>query len=172
MVNLSLEIEQFESNGEKTGWSYVFITQEVAEQLLPDNRREFRVCGLIDQVAVSGICVMPVKPDGFILPLKKSLRKQLRKERGQLVNLQLQHDKDFEIVMPADLEVCLADEEQWMERFMAQPKSHRNYFINWLNTAKTDVTRTKRLMMIVEAMDRGMDFGTMIRTAKVKKDRA
>jgi len=167
MVTLQAEIERFEANGEKTGWSYIFIPQNIAEQIKADNRREVRVRGLIDQISVSGMCMMPVKFDGFILPLKKSLRKELRKECGASVVVQLEFDVDFKIEMPDDLEVCLAEEDELLERFLAMPKSHQNYFINWLNTAKTEPTRTKRLVMIVNAMFNRLDFGGMIRAGKL-----
>lgn len=169
MITHQAEIERFETNGEKTGWSYVFIPQDVADQIKPNNRREIRVRGRIDQVPVQGMCLMPVKYDGFILPLKKSLRRDLRKEAGASVVVNLEHDVDFKIEMPDDLEVCLADEEELLERFLGMPKSHQNYFINWLNTAKTEPTRTKRLVMIVNAMFNQLDFGAMIREARVKE---
>lgn len=168
MITLQVEIERFEANGEKTGWSYVFIPQDMANQLKANNRREFRVRGFIDQTPVNGMCMMPVKDDGFILPLKKSLRKELRKEAGGVVQLNLEFDADFKIEMPDDLEVCLAEEEGLLERFLARPKSHQNYFINWLNTAKTEATRTKRLVMIVNAMFNKLDFGGMIREGRTK----
>ena len=166
MVTYHVEIERFETNGEKTGWSYVFIPQDIAEQIKPNNRREVRVKGLVDQVAINGLCMMPVKGDGFILPLKKSLRKLIKKEAGAKVTLQLEFDVDFKIEMPDDLEVCLADEEALLERFLGMPKSHQNYFINWLNTAKTEPTRTKRLVMIINAMANSLDFGAMIRAGR------
>ncbi len=171
MIKFDAEIEKFESNGDKTGWSYVFIPQEVADQIKPNNRREVRVRGLIDQVSVTGMCMMPVKGDGFILPLNKPLRRQLRKEEGAKVQLSLAFDADFKIEMPDDLEVCLAQEEGLLEHFLSMPKSHQNYFINWLNTAKTEVTRTKRLVMIINAIANKWDFGIMIRKERELKDK-
>lgn len=166
MVYLKVEIERFEINGEKTGWSYVFIPQEIADQIKPNERRGFRVRGLIDGLTVNGMSVMPVKESGFILPLNKPLRKSLRKEAGAVVELRLEFDADFKIEMPEDLEVCLVQEEGLLEHFLSMPKSHQNYFINWLNTAKTEVTRTKRIVMIVGAMYNRQDFGAMIRVNK------
>lgn len=166
MIKHSAEIEKFDSNGDKTGWSYVFIPQEVANQIKADNRREVRVKGFIDQLAVEGMCMMPVKGDGFIIPLRKELRKTLRKEAGAKVELQLEHHADFKIDLPDDLEVCLSQEDGLLEHFLSIPKSHQNYFINWLNTAKTEPTRTKRLVMIVNAIFHKWDFGMMIRQEK------
>ncbi|RZL64290.1 MAG: DUF1905 domain-containing protein [Pedobacter sp.] len=168
MVYLKAEIERFETNGEKTGWSYIFIPQEIADEIKPNCRIGFRVRGLIDGVIVNGMSVMPVKDSGFILPLNKPLRKSLRKEEGAVVELRLEFDVDFKIELPKDLVVCLAQEEGLLEYFLSLPKSHQNYFISWLNTAKTEPTRTKRLIMIVNAMDKKQDFGLMIRSNRQK----
>lgn len=163
MVNFKGEIERFESNGEKTGWSYVFIPEEIAQQIAND-RRGFRVRGQIDHVIISGKSLIPMGSGDFILALDAKLRKQLRKETGSPVTLSLAHDVDFKIEMPEDLEVCLAQEDGLLEHFLSYTKAHQNYFINWLNTAKTEATRTKRLVMIVDAMAKKQDFGLMMRS--------
>ena len=167
MITLNAEIEKFETNGEKTGWSYIFIPNVVAEQIKPGERRCIRVKGSIDEVKISGVGIMPIGHGDFIMALNKPLRKLLRKEAGAKVVLNLLFDADFKIEMPDDLEICLSDEEELLSRFLAMPKSHQNYFINWLNTAKTEVTRTKRLVMIVNAMFKRLDFGAMIRSSKL-----
>ena len=167
MIILNAEIEKFETNGEKTGWSYIFIPNAVAEQIKPGERRCIRVKGSIDEVEISGVGIMPMGHGDFIMALNKPLRKLLRKEAGAKVVLNLLFDSDFKIEMPDDLEICLSDEEELLQRFLEMPKSHQNYFINWLNTAKTEVTRTKRLVMIVNATFNNMDFGAMIRSSKL-----
>jgi hypothetical protein len=163
MIYLPAEIEKFESNGEKTGWSYVFIPHHIADQIKPGERKSIRVRGKIDEVAISGMSLIPMGDGDFIMALNKELRKQLRKEAGAKVELHLAFDADFKIEMPDDLEVCLADERALLAQFLSMPKSHQNYFINWLNSAKTEPTRTKRLVMIVNAMGNKWDFGTMVR---------
>lgn len=168
MIIFHAEIEKFESNGEKTGWSYIFIPNAITEQIKSGERRCIRVKGSIDEVAISGVGIIPMGQGDFIMALNKSLRKLLRKEAGAKVVLKLLFDADFKIEMPDDLEICLSDEDELLARFLAMPKSHQNYFINWLNTAKTEVTRTKRLVMIINAMFNNMDFGAMIRGARLK----
>mgnify|MGYP003574889983 CR=1 FL=1 len=169
MVNFNAEIERFEKNGEKTGWSYVFIPEEIAQQIKPDDRRGFRVRGQIDNLQITGKSLLPMGGGDFILPLDGKIRRQLRKEAGNPVTLSLAYDADFKIEMPEDLEVCLAQEEGLLEHFLSYTKSHQNYFIVWLNTAKTDTTRTKRLVMIVNAMAKRQDFGLMLRSNKKSK---
>jgi hypothetical protein len=166
VINFKAEIERFESNGEKTGWSYIFIPHALAEQIKPGERRSIRVMGKIDGVEVNGVGLMPMGHGDFIMALNKDLRKKLRKEAGAKVELNLAFDAEFKIEMPDDLQICLADEQELLDQFLSMPKSHQNYFINWLNTAKTEPTKTKRLVMIVNAMFNKWDFGKMIRETK------
>ncbi len=168
MIDHQAEIEKFDAMGEKTGWSYVFIPQVVANQIKPGEKRSFRVKGKIDGVEVNGVALLPMGEGDFIIPLKADLRKKLKKEEGATVSLSLVFDADFKIEMPDDLEICLADETYLIEQFLSMPKSHQNYFINWLNSAKTEATRTKRIIMIVDAMAKKYDYGQMIREARAK----
>jgi len=166
MITFKAEIERFAEMGEKTGWSYVFIPGTIANEIKPDCKKSFRVKGRIDHVEIVGMATVPMGEGDFIIALKASLRKQLRKEKGAIVELELEEDKDFKIEIPEDLELCLSDEPHLMEGFMKLPMSHRNWYINWLNSAKTEPTRTKRLVKIVSAMDRGMTFSEMMREGK------
>lgn len=166
MIRFKAEIEKFGELGEKTGWSYIFIPQELANQIKKDCRKSFRVKGKLDQVEISGVATTPMGEGNFIIALKATLRKQLRKETGAVLQVELEEDLDFKIEIPEDLELCLSDEPQLMDNFLKMPMSHRNWYINWLNSAKTEATRTKRIVKIVSAMDRGLDFGQMMREGK------
>ena len=169
MVEFKAEIERFAEMGEKTGWSYVFIPAALANQIKEDCKKSFRVKGKLDNIEIGGIATVPMGEGDFIIALKSSLRKQLKKEAGALLHIQLEEDKDFKIKMPEDLELCLSVEPELLESFLKLPKSHQNWFINWLNTAKTESTRTKRLVHIVSAMDKNQSFGEMIREGKIAK---
>jgi hypothetical protein len=165
-ITFKAEIERYGEMGEKTGWSFVFIPAALSNQIKPDCRKSYRVKGRIDLMEVRGLATVPVGEGDFIIALKASLRKQLRKEEGAVVEMQLKEDKDFKIELPEDLELCLSDEPRLLESFMALPMSHRNWYINWVNGAKTEPTRTKRLVKIVSAMDRGLSFSEMMREGK------
>lgn len=166
MITFEAEIERFSKMGEKTGWTYITIPMEVASQIKPGCRKSFRVKGFLDTLAVAGLSFIPMGEGDFILALNSNLRKQLKKEEGAQLHLQLEEDKDFKIEMPEDLELCLLEERHCLENFMNLPKSHQNYYINWLNTAKTESTRIKRLTQIVIAMDKRQNFSEMMRSNK------
>ncbi|TCD12080.1 DUF1905 domain-containing protein [Pedobacter frigidisoli] len=169
MIHFKAEIERFEQMGEKTGWSYVFIPAALASEIKPDCKKSFRVKGKIDHIEVEGMATMPMGEGDFILALKTEVRKRLKKEAGASLELFLEEDKDFKVEMPEDLEICLSEEEHLMRNFLEQAKSHQNYYINWINQAKTETTRTKRIVMTITAMDKKQDFGAMIRESQGKK---
>ena len=170
MISFKAEIERFNEMGEKTGWSYVFIPAELAEQLNPGCRKSYRVKGMLDATEISGMALVPMGSGDFILALKANLRKTLRKEAGAVLQVQLALDTEFKIEMPDILFDCLQDEQHLMDNFLKMPKSHQNYYINWLNQAKTAATQTKRLLMIVKAMEEKQLFGEMIRASKNNQD--
>jgi len=166
MVIFEAEIERFEKMGEKTGWTFVFVPAAIAHQIKPDTKVSYRVKGKLDQVAIEGLALTPMGEGNFILALKGSLRKELKKEEGNKLRLELEEHKDYKLEMPEDLELCLMEERQCFENFIRMPRSHQYYYINWLNSAKTEPTRVKRLTQIVMAMDKNMNFAEMIRAGK------
>lgn len=169
MVNFNAEIERFDKKGEKTGWTFIFIPQTIANAIKPGCRKSYRVRGKIDHVEINGLSFVPMGEGDFILALKTSLRKELKKEKGAIVQLQLEEDFDFKIEMSKEMEMVLAEEPHLLQHFLKLAKSHQNYYINWFNDAKSDLTRVKRLTAIVNAMDRQLDFGEMMREYKTIK---
>ena len=169
MIKLTAIIEKFDQKGEKTGWTYLDIPSELASDLKADCKVSFRVKGQIDTVKFEGIALAPMGEGNFILPLKKEIQKKIGKSKGATVALQITEDKGFKLEMPEDLESCLCDVGGSMEQFNGMPKSHQNYYFNWINAAKTDSTRVKRIAQTIEAMVKKMDFGQMIKHNKSKR---
>lgn len=170
MITFKAEIERFAEMGDKSGWTFIAIPQVIAQQIKPDCRKSFRVKGMLDQVEIAGMSFIPMGEGNFIMALNATLRKKLRKDLGAVLVLQLEEDITFKIEMPEDLELCLSDEAHLISNFLKQPKSHQHWYINWLNSAKTETTRIKRIAKIVSAMDKDWDFGTMMREGKPRKD--
>ncbi|MBK1441462.1 DUF1905 domain-containing protein [Parapedobacter sp. ISTM3] len=170
-VEFQAAIHRSETHGAAmVGWAYVDVPYHIANQLKPDYRQAYRVRGEIDGHPFSGLSLMPKGEGDYFLAINAGMRKALRKGVGDVLVLRLEEDKDFVIEVPEDLEICLLDDEaDLMGRFMALAKSHRNYFINHINGAKTAPTRAKRIAMTVEAMAMGLDFGAMIRLDKARR---
>ena len=162
MIKFKTKILQFQEMGEKTGWSYIKIPAKLAQQIKPDNKKSFRVKGKLDDHAISGMALLPMGEGDFIMALKAAVRKAIRKQKGDTLEVQLEVDKK-EIVPPKELLECLADEPVAQSFFKTLPKSHQNYYGNWIRAAKTEGTKTRRIAQIVDAMTKRMTFGEMIR---------
>lgn len=167
MVRFNAEIRKFQQQGEKTGWTYVLIPAELAEQLDPGNRKSFRVKGRLDQLSVSALAILPMGEGNFILPLNGDMRKKLRKGKGEILQLELARDNNPDPVpMPDDLAECLADEPGAKAFFYQMPGSHQRYYIKWINSAKTEQTRVKRIAQAVNGLAQKHLYGEMIRSLK------
>src|ERR1700741_2016037 len=103
MVEFTTIILQFGEQGEKTGWSYIEVPADIAQQLKPGNKKSFRVKGMLDALPVHGMALMPMGDGNFIMALKAEVRKALHKNKGAMVHVALEEDADCNIDMPGDL---------------------------------------------------------------------
>lgn len=168
MIQFKTTIKKYNQQGEKTGWTFIEINTNVAEQLKPNCKKSFRVKGKIDDVVISTIALIPIGAGNFILPLNAELRKKLRKRKNDEVVVALQEDKEGYILNEVLLE-CLNDEPTAQAFFKSLTQGHQNYFSKWIDSAKTIETQTKRIAMAINAFNNNWDYGTMIRNNKNKK---
>lgn len=162
-------LHKFGSNGDKTGWTYFEIPEELAQQLRPGNKKSFRVKGRLDDYKISGVSVIPAGNGNFIMAVNAVMRKNIRKAHGAMVTVLLQAD-ETEYALNKDLVKCLKDDPAASEHFYSLAKSHRNYFSKWIDSAKTETTKTKRLAQTITSLAQKMDYGQMIRFYKAKKE--
>ncbi|MDB5025045.1 MAG: hypothetical protein JWP78_2800 [Mucilaginibacter sp.] len=166
MIEFTTIILQFAEQGEKTGWTYIEIPAGIAQQMKPGNKKSFRVKGMLDAFPVKGMALMPMGEGNFIMALKAEVRKAIHKRAGAMLEVRLEADNDFKVGMPDDLQECFDFEPEAFEFFNSLAKSHREYFIKWIDSAKTNETRAKRIVNTVNAMLRKWDYGQMIRAMK------
>ena len=169
MIQFTTSIKQFKQQGEKTGWTYIQIPPKIAEQLSPGNKKGFRVKGKLDDYAIKATAVMPMGDGSFILPLNANIRKQIRKTKGASLEVKLDLDKS-KPKLSSELLECLNDEPRALEVFNSYTPSHKLYFSNWITSAKTEATKTKRIAQAVNALSKGFDFGLMLRTLRDERN--
>lgn len=168
MVKYTTTILRFEKQGEKTGWTYIVIPEDIAQQLKPGNRKSFRVKGKLDKHPVEAIALMPMGDGSFIMALNAEIRKGIAKRVGAQLVVQITCDDNPDPVTSPELMECLEDEPDALAFFNSLPKGHRNYFMKWIESAKTAPTKAKRIAQAVTALARKQDYGTMIRSNKGK----
>ena len=168
MIHFKAQIKKFGDIGEKTGWRYIEVPAAIATQLKPGCKKSFRVKGKLDDYAIEKTAMLPMGEGNFIIPIGAAIRKKLYKQAGDTLAVQLTEDKR-DIEVPTDFAECMNDEPAAWAYFNKQPGSHRNYYIKWIDSAKTIETRSRRIAMAVTAMAKGMDYGQMIRANKKEK---
>ena len=109
MLQFTTKILRFKEQGEKTGWTYILVPGSLAAQLMPGNKKGFRVKGFLDDYAFGGISLMPMGDGNFILTLNAAVRKGIRKSRGAEVQVKMEIDTR-PIMPPKELLACLEDE--------------------------------------------------------------
>lgn len=164
-VRFTVRIEKFGSKGEKTGWVHVIIPPDVADQLKPGWRREFKVKGRLDHHPVQRVSILPMGDGSFVLPLNAGLRKAVGKRTGAVLELELEPD-DSAFVFNADFMACLEEDPKAAAFFATLTGSHQRYFSKWIDSAKTAPTREKRIAMALNALARNQGYPEMMRAAR------
>lgn len=167
-VKFTTIIRRFGKKGEKSGWTYIEIPSDIAIKLKPNNKKSFRVKGKLDNFQFHRTALLPMGKGDFILPLKAEMRKAIGKQNGAMLNVQIEEDKS-QFVFNQDFMLCLKEEPGAHSFFRKQPGSHQRYFSKWIDTAKTETTKAKRIAMAINALSRGFGFAQMLRENAGKK---
>jgi hypothetical protein len=165
MICFSTTIEKFDKQGEKTGWTYIEIPVDMAEQINPSIRVSYRVKGILDKIKINQVTILPMGEGNFIMPLNADIRKKLKKSKGDTIQIQLELDKTAYEMNP-DLIACLEDDIIANEYFNSFPKSHQRYYSKWVDAAKTDTTKAKRIALILKSMHLKLTYSEMLRSNK------
>lgn len=168
MVQYTTIIKKFDKQGEKTGWTYIEVPADIADELMPGNKKSFRVKGKFDKHSIKGVALLPMGGGSFIIPLNGEMRKAIGKKHGAMLEVKLSVDKE-PFQFSKELMECLNDEPAAFARFKKMPPSHQKYYSNWVESAKTEPTKAKRIAMTINAMIKQQDFGEMLREEKAKK---
>lgn len=162
------QIEKYGTNGEKTGWTYIFLDAHQAEILNPTKKKTYRVKGRLDKVSIQGTNILPIGNGRFILALNLTLRKQLNKKVGDTVLVNLSVDES-QYVLDEDFVDCLKEEGKAYTFFKTLPESHQKYFSKWIQTSRTSETKAKRIVEATIALSKKMGYSDMIKSRKRDK---
>lgn len=168
MISFNALIKRFDEKGEKTGWTYIEIPAAVAGKIKPGNKKGFRVRGRLDEYVFEGLNLLPMGEGNFILPLNAAIRKAIRKQKSATVAVDMEED-EIPYQLNTELLECLQDEPRARSVFEQLPNSHKNYYSKWVDSAKGEATRAKRIAMVVSGLAEGLDYGAMLRKAREER---
>jgi hypothetical protein len=165
MVTYTTTILRYGEMGEKTRWMYIEIPAKIAAKIKPDTKKSFRVKGKLDNYLIEKVALLPMGKGNFIMPFNAQMRKGTGKRNGSALKVSLELD-ERSITINAELLDCLADEPGALKFFKSLPKSVQGYFSKWIDTAKTDATKAKRITESVNALLLHRNFTAMMREMK------
>lgn len=161
-MEFKAELRKFGKMGEKTGWTYIDLSSELAQQLMPNNKKSFRVKGTLDKTKIKQVSLVPMGEGDFIMAINATMRKGLKKIVGESIIVKIEVDTE-ERKLPEDLILCLKEEPKAFAAFDKQPESHKHHYARWINEAKTDPTRVKRIARVVNGFLIGQTFAEMLK---------
>lgn len=165
MISFTTTLQKFDKKGEKTGWTYIEISASQANKLKPNTKVAFRVKGTLDSHAISQVATIPMGEGNFILAINGTMRKAIGKKQGDKIKVILEAD-DSKFILSPDLMTCLKDDPVALAAFKKLPSSHQKYFSRWIESAKTSVTKTKRIVLAVTTLSKKQGFVEMLRANK------
>jgi len=169
MIRLTATMKKFERQGEKTGWTYIEIPADLAQKLKPGNKKEFKVKGKLDKYGIQRVSLLPMGGGGFIMPINATMRKAIGKRHGAIVQVQLMEDNS-EFVFNKDLMECLTDEPVARQFFETLTGSHQRYFSKWIDSAKTEQTKAKRIAQAIDALAKRQGYPEMLRSLQQQRE--
>jgi hypothetical protein len=170
MVEFVAIIQKFGEKGKKTGWSYIEVPMNIANEINKGAKKSFRVKGYLDSYPLVQVALVPMGEGDFILALNAETRKGIRKEVGAQLQVSLEFDTS-KITIDQDFLDCLENEPKAKQQFNTLPEGHKKYFSNWISSAKTLETKTKRINQVLFGLANQMDYGQMIRHFKAQKEK-
>lgn len=167
MIKLECEINKFDQQGEKTGWTYITIPAVAAQKLHPESKKYFRIKGTMDGVPFAQLALLPMGDGEYILPLNAAMRKAIKKHEGQLLTLAIEADHS-EFLYSPEMMACLEEDSHALAQFKTLAGSHQKYFSKWVDSAKGYDTKAERINRVLFAMQNKLNYAEMIRYFKSK----
>ena len=100
---------------------------------------------------------MPMGNGQLFLPVKAAIRKKIKKEAGDIVHVVLYADNS-PIYIPEEFLLCLNEDYQATQKFNTLTEGQQKEYIDWIYTAKTDITKVKRMAEAIDKISNGLTF--------------
>ncbi len=153
LVNSSYLLKKFPGKG---GWTYAEIPE-----VLQNKNNPFgwvKVKGFVDDYELKQYKLMPMGDGKLFLPVKKEIRKRIKKEAGDYVKIRLYPDYS-RIEIPEEIIDCLKNESQEVyETFLSFTEGEQKAYLDWIENAKTEDTKVKRIVVMIERLRKKMKF--------------
>jgi hypothetical protein len=134
------------------GWVYALIHDA---KKVKGKYPKLKVKGTIDGFAISKVNLASYGHEGYILPLRAEIRKQIKKNPGDKVKVILYADESS-LDIPEEFELCLNDAPKARKFFYSLSESEQRMYVLWISSAKKLETRSGRIVKSIERLENGL----------------
>lgn len=145
------EIFEFDAVIENAGGggAYVKIPFDVNEVF---GKKRVQVQATFEGEPYRGLIVRMGEP-WHILIILKNIREKIGKSFGDMVHVTIQEDTDPRVIeVPPTLAEAFEQEPKALAFFDSLAYTHRREYVNWINEAKQEDTRKKRVAKTIEML--------------------
>lgn len=149
LINKEFLLEKFPGKG---GWTYAIIPE-----VLQDKKKPFgwvKVKGTIDEFEIKNYRLMPMGNGKLFLPVKAEIRKQIKKQAGDYVQIVLYADNS-PLEIPEEIQLCLKEIPSIYETFLSFTEGQQKAYLDWIYSAKTDKTKVDRIAKMIAKLEKG-----------------
>jgi hypothetical protein len=137
----------------KGGWTYVELPDIPVHLKQPFGWVPVR--GTIDGYDIKQFKLWTMKTGNMFMPVKAEIRKKIKKEEGDWVNITLYHD-DSPVVIPEEFLMCLLESPKAYEVFQSFRETSQKHYIDWIYESKSVETRVNRMAKAVGKLEKGL----------------
>lgn len=153
LVQAEYLLQKFPGKG---GWTYAEIPEIAQNKNNPFGW--VKVKGSIDSYELKQYKLMPMGNGKLFLPVKAAIRKQIKKEAGDYVMITLYTDES-PVALTTELLACFKNEPQKVYKtFTSFTEGEQKAYIDWIYNAKTDETKVKRIVQMMERLHKNQKF--------------
>jgi len=153
LVNKSYLLQKFPGKG---GWTYAEVPEIAQNKNNPFGW--VKVKGSIDGVELKQYKLMPLGNGKLFLPVKAEIRKKIKKQAGDYVKVILYSDES-PLTLPQEIVECFELEpKKVLKNFLAFPEGQQKAYLDWIYSAKTEETKAKRILQMMERVSKNLRF--------------
>lgn len=148
-MGIKFKTELIKTEGSNS--AYILFPFDVKESF--DKRGVIRIRGTIDGIPIRSALSPMLGKDGYIMIVNKEIREKIRKTVGDTVVVELELDTEPRAVeIPKDFLLELEKNTDAKLEFEKLPYSHKKEYVGWINEAKKNETRQKRIAKAIEML--------------------
>lgn len=139
----------------KGGWTYVLLPGQNTNTGLPFGW--LVVKGRIDDYEINQYKLWPTADKNLFLPVKAEIRKKIKKQEGDIVEVELFEDQSA-IEIPEEFMLCLLDSPEAKHHFENMSATSQKQYIDYVFAAKSMDARARRLTKTIEKLEKGLKY--------------